>query len=237
MQKERDELRAQAAAATTATTTGTDTASASGSGGGGGRLGDEAGALVKSLRSQLGVLQAEVARLRTAQKAEMSDAARAIVEDSTRSADEKVAALLQELANSKANETALMEDVEETGQALDDMQEQNARLLRDLKSKEARDLRNLEERLKSSQLCKALTEEKAALERRAEAERSKRRAEEESFRTVREMEARVRRQLEDAARRMHDAERQCEQTRAAAGKHELEASQAAAQLAQVCVPA
>ncbi|EGD77218.1 hypothetical protein PTSG_08310 [Salpingoeca rosetta] len=166
------------------------------------------------------------------QSSDVPDAIKTLVADESKSAQEKIDVLMKELASSKANENALMEEVEVTGQSFDDIQEQNGRLIKQLKEKEARDLRHLEERLRSSRVCATLTEEKQALERKMDADRALRKAEEEHVRRVRDGDRKARADLEDVTRRFVELERQHEHTRAALAKHEQEAAAAHAQMAQ-----
>lgn len=78
-----------------------------------------------------------------------------------------------------------------------------------------------------------LQEEKQALEKKMDAERALRKAEEDAFRRLRESERKLRADFEEATRRLFETERQQEQQRVAAVKHEQEAAASHAQLSQV----
>ncbi|XP_005102459.1 E3 ubiquitin-protein ligase Bre1 [Aplysia californica] len=71
--------------------------------------------------------------------------------------------LQKNLANQKQREEALLNDLDVTGQAFEDMQEQNTRLLQQLREKDDANFKLMSERIKSNQIQKLLREEKDVL--------------------------------------------------------------------------
>ncbi|XP_077557201.1 E3 ubiquitin-protein ligase Bre1 isoform X1 [Haemaphysalis longicornis] len=67
----------------------------------------------------------------------------------------------------RAQEEALLSEMEVTGQAFEDMQEQNLRLLQQLREKDDANFKLMSERIKSTQVHKLLQEEKTALSEQA----------------------------------------------------------------------
>uniref|UniRef100_A0A2R5LCT0 E3 ubiquitin protein ligase n=1 Tax=Ornithodoros turicata TaxID=34597 RepID=A0A2R5LCT0_9ACAR len=80
-----------------------------------------------------------------------------------RSLEETVAALHKNLAAQKQEEEALLNEMEVTGQAFEDMQEQNLRLIQQLREKDDANFKLMSERIKSNQIHKMLQEEKGTL--------------------------------------------------------------------------
>lgn len=72
--------------------------------------------------------------------------------------------LQKQLDKMKSEEEALMQDLDVTGQAYEDMQEQNHRLLQQLEEKDEANLKLMSEHLKTNAFQKHLNEEKAQLE-------------------------------------------------------------------------
>lgn len=77
---------------------------------------------------------------------------------------EVVHQLQKQLDKMKSEEEALMQDLDVTGQAYEDMQEQNHRLLQQLEEKDEANLKLMSEHLKTNAFQKHLNEEKAQLE-------------------------------------------------------------------------
>eukprot|EP00055_Hartaetosiga_balthica_P009026 m.35016 g.35016 ORF g.35016 m.35016 type:complete len:699 (-) comp6576_c0_seq1:14-2110(-) len=132
---------------------------------------------------------------------------------SSQNAEEVITNLLKELSELQENEAALMSDIDATGQSFDDLQDQNERLLRDLKEKEARDLRNLEERVKASQICQNLTEEKRLMHREMEAKFKMRPSEQQHYNLLISNEAKVYSQLEETTKSLKKLETEHETER------------------------
>ncbi|KAH9384674.1 hypothetical protein HPB48_026685 [Haemaphysalis longicornis] len=84
-----------------------------------------------------------------------------------RSLEDTVANLHKSLAAQKQEEEALLSEMEVTGQAFEDMQEQNLRLLQQLREKDDANFKLMSERIKSTQVHKLLQEEKTALSEQA----------------------------------------------------------------------
>ncbi|KAK7088171.1 E3 ubiquitin-protein ligase Bre1-like isoform X2 [Littorina saxatilis] len=78
--------------------------------------------------------------------------------------EETIAELQKSLASQKQREEALLNDLEVTGQAFEDMQEQNLRLLQQLREKDDANFKLMSERIKSNQIQKLLKEEKDVLD-------------------------------------------------------------------------
>lgn len=85
-----------------------------------------------------------------------------------RSLEETVNNLHKSLAAQKQEEEALLSEMEVTGQAFEDMQEQNLRLLQQLREKDDANFKLMSERIKSTQVHKLLQEEKSALGEQAQ---------------------------------------------------------------------
>ena len=83
------------------------------------------------------------------------DAARRIkqLEDQTET-------LRKQVANQKQEEETLLSDMEVTGQAFEDMQEQNGRLVQQLREKDDANFKLMSERIKSNQIARLAREEK-----------------------------------------------------------------------------
>lgn len=61
-------------------------------------------------------------------------------------------------------EEALLNEMEVTGQAFEDMQEQNSRLIQQLREKDDANFKLMSDRIKANQMHKLLREEKQVLE-------------------------------------------------------------------------
>merc|ERR1712038_1278100 len=84
-------------------------------------------------------------------------------EDATRrikQLEEQCASLNKQLANHKQEEETLLSDMEVTGQAFEDMQEQNSRLIQQLREKDDANFKLMSERIKSNQIARLAREEK-----------------------------------------------------------------------------
>merc|ERR1719430_884865 len=84
-------------------------------------------------------------------------------EDATRrikQLEDQVEGLRKQVANNKQEEETLIIDMEVTGQALEDMQEQNSRLIQQLREKDDANFKLMSERIKSNQIARLAREEK-----------------------------------------------------------------------------
>uniref|UniRef100_A0A3B3CA62 E3 ubiquitin protein ligase n=1 Tax=Oryzias melastigma TaxID=30732 RepID=A0A3B3CA62_ORYME len=97
-------------------------------------------------------------RMRESKKLADEDALRKI-----RVAEETIEHLQKKLAATKQEEEALLSEMDVTGQAFEDMQEQNSRLLQQLREKDDANFKLMSERIKSNQIYKLLKEEKEEL--------------------------------------------------------------------------
>ncbi|XP_058803986.1 E3 ubiquitin-protein ligase Bre1 isoform X3 [Phymastichus coffea] len=77
--------------------------------------------------------------------------------------EEQAYSLQRQVATQKQEEEALLNEMEVTGQAFEDMQEQNSRLIQQLREKDDANFKLMTERIKSNQLHKLAREEKDVL--------------------------------------------------------------------------
>ncbi|XP_041846957.1 E3 ubiquitin-protein ligase BRE1A isoform X1 [Melanotaenia boesemani] len=80
-----------------------------------------------------------------------------------RSVEEQIDILNKKLSIAKQEEEALLSEMDVTGQAFEDMQEQNIRLMQQLREKDDANFKLMSERIKSNQIHKLLKEEKEEL--------------------------------------------------------------------------
>nr|XP_023680744.1 E3 ubiquitin-protein ligase BRE1B-like isoform X1 [Paramormyrops kingsleyae]XP_023680745.1 E3 ubiquitin-protein ligase BRE1B-like isoform X1 [Paramormyrops kingsleyae]XP_023680746.1 E3 ubiquitin-protein ligase BRE1B-like isoform X1 [Paramormyrops kingsleyae]XP_023680747.1 E3 ubiquitin-protein ligase BRE1B-like isoform X1 [Paramormyrops kingsleyae]XP_023680749.1 E3 ubiquitin-protein ligase BRE1B-like isoform X1 [Paramormyrops kingsleyae]XP_023680750.1 E3 ubiquitin-protein ligase BRE1B-like i len=80
-----------------------------------------------------------------------------------RVAEETIEHLQKKLIATKQEEEALLSEMDVTGQAFEDMQEQNSRLMQQLREKDDANFKLMSERIKSNQIYKLLREEKEEL--------------------------------------------------------------------------
>uniref|UniRef100_H3D9P3 E3 ubiquitin protein ligase n=1 Tax=Tetraodon nigroviridis TaxID=99883 RepID=H3D9P3_TETNG len=80
-----------------------------------------------------------------------------------RSVEEQIDMLNKKLSIAKQEEDALLSEMDVTGQAFEDMQEQNIRLMQQLREKDDANFKLMSERIKSNQIHKLLKEEKEEL--------------------------------------------------------------------------
>uniref|UniRef100_UPI00398E75C9 E3 ubiquitin-protein ligase BRE1A-like isoform X2 n=1 Tax=Pristiophorus japonicus TaxID=55135 RepID=UPI00398E75C9 len=76
---------------------------------------------------------------------------------------EQMEHMLKKVAMAKQEEEALLSEMDVTGQAFEDMQEQNIRLMQQLREKDDANFKLMSERIKSNQIHKLLKEEKEEL--------------------------------------------------------------------------
>ena len=74
-----------------------------------------------------------------------------------------IAQLQKSVASSKQDEEALLSEMEVTGQAFEDMQEQNNRLMAQLREKDDANFKLMSDRIKATQIQKMLKDEHALL--------------------------------------------------------------------------
>lgn len=105
-------------------------------------------------------------QLKKFQESERRDRRKLADEDAMRriaKLEELVKELQKNLAAQKQEEEALLNEMEVTGQAFEDMQEQNLRLIQQLREKDDANFKLMSERIKSNQIHKLLKEEKEML--------------------------------------------------------------------------
>uniref|UniRef100_A0A3P9HJH0 E3 ubiquitin protein ligase n=1 Tax=Oryzias latipes TaxID=8090 RepID=A0A3P9HJH0_ORYLA len=112
----------------------------------------------KEQRDKVQLMAAEHFRMKESKKLADEDALRKI-----RVAEETIEHLQKKLAATKQEEEALLSEMDVTGQAFEDMQEQNSRLLQQLREKDDANFKLMSERIKSNQIYKLLKEEKEEL--------------------------------------------------------------------------
>ncbi|MFH4974275.1 hypothetical protein AB6A40_000984 [Gnathostoma spinigerum] len=81
-----------------------------------------------------------------------------------RALEEQVERLRKEANSARKEEEGLMNEMETTGQAFEEMQEQNTKLLQQLKEKDDANLKLMAERIRANQLQKKMTEDKEKME-------------------------------------------------------------------------
>jgi E3 ubiquitin-protein ligase BRE1 len=111
---------------------------------------------IEELRKQLNKMQ----------ETERRDRRKLVDEDVVRKLnkyEEMVQQMQKSLAVQKQEEEALLNEMEVTGQAFEDMQEQNLRLIQQLREKDDANFKLMSERIKSNQIHKLLKEEKEML--------------------------------------------------------------------------
>jgi E3 ubiquitin-protein ligase BRE1 len=105
-------------------------------------------------------------QLKKFQDRERSDRRRLADEDAMRKIlkyEETMQQLQKNLSAQKQEEETLLNEMEVTGQAFEDMQEQNLRLIQQLREKDDANFKLMSERIKSNQIHKLLKEEKEML--------------------------------------------------------------------------
>ncbi|XP_057295387.1 E3 ubiquitin-protein ligase BRE1A-like [Hydractinia symbiolongicarpus] len=101
---------------------------------------------------------------------------------------QKIEELQKTISNTKQEGDALLGEMELTGQAFEEMQEQNIRLMQQLREKDDTNLKLMSERIKSNQIQKLLREEKEVLTDKCNAMNSRHTAIEEVVKRLEERE-------------------------------------------------
>ncbi|XP_055782614.1 E3 ubiquitin-protein ligase BRE1A-like isoform X3 [Salvelinus fontinalis] len=105
-------------------------------------------------------------RLRDLEERERREGKKMADEEALRkicSVEEQINILNKKLSLAKQEEDALLSEMDVTGQAFEDMQEQNIRLMQQLREKDDANFKLMSERIKSNQIHKLLKEEKEEL--------------------------------------------------------------------------
>ena len=95
----------------------------------------------------------ELKRVREAKKEEKKRLADEDAQRRMKLLEEQCSALQKQVANHKQEEEALLSEMEVTGQAFEDMQDQNSKLLQQLSEKDDANFKLMSERIKSNQVC------------------------------------------------------------------------------------
>merc|ERR1712029_109509 len=117
----------------------------------------------KKVRGELEDARQQMKRMSETKKEEKKKLAD---EDATRrikQLEDQVETLRKQVANHKQEEETLLSDMEVTGQAFEDMQEQNSRLMQQLREKDDANFKLMSERIKSNQIARLAREEKEML--------------------------------------------------------------------------
>lgn len=77
--------------------------------------------------------------------------------------EELISQLQKKITNKMSEEEALLNEMEVTGQAFEDMQDQNIRLMQQLREKDDANFKLISERIQTNQITKLLKEEKEQL--------------------------------------------------------------------------
>ncbi|XP_048252241.1 E3 ubiquitin-protein ligase Bre1-like [Haliotis rufescens] len=117
----------------------------------------------KKSRQEMEEIRAQIKKMQEAEKKERRKLAEEDAIRKIRKNEETILELQKNLASQKQREEALLNDLEVTGQAFEDMQEQNTRLLQQLREKDDANFKLMSERIKSNQIQKLLREEKDIL--------------------------------------------------------------------------
>ncbi|XP_071848994.1 E3 ubiquitin-protein ligase BRE1B-like [Apostichopus japonicus] len=119
--------------------------------------------MIASEKRIKGELEEAQQRLKYLEDKDRRDSRRLSDDDAVRkirALEEAVLQLQKKLGEKKQEEEALLAEMEVTGQAFEDMQEQNTRLLQQLREKDEANFKLMAERIKSNQIHKLLQEEK-----------------------------------------------------------------------------
>lgn len=117
----------------------------------------------KKFRQEIDELKAQIKRMQENERKEKRKLAEEDAIKKINKMEEKISELSKNLATQKQREEALLSEMEVTGQAFEDMQEQNMRLLQQLKEKDDANFKLMSERIKANQIQKLLREEKEVL--------------------------------------------------------------------------
>ncbi|KAL8597186.1 hypothetical protein ACOMHN_022233 [Nucella lapillus] len=118
----------------------------------------------KKARQELEELRQQVKKMQEAERRDRRKLAEDEALRKIKKMEDTITELQKNLASQKQREEALLNDLEVTGQAFEDMQEQNMRLLQQLREKDDANFKLMSERIKSNQIQKLLKEEKEVLE-------------------------------------------------------------------------
>lgn len=117
----------------------------------------------KEVKAELDDSRNELKRVREAKKEEKKRLADEDAQRRIRQLEETCSTLQKQVANHKQEEEALLSEMEVTGQAFEDMQEQNSGLIQQLREKDDANFKLMSERIKSNQIQRLAREERDML--------------------------------------------------------------------------
>ncbi|XP_069135020.1 E3 ubiquitin-protein ligase Bre1-like [Argopecten irradians] len=117
----------------------------------------------KKARQEIEELKTHIKKMQETERKERRKLAEDDAIRKIKKMEETISELQKNLTSQKQKEEALLDEMEVTGQAFEDMQEQNTRLLQQLKEKDDANFKLMSERIKSNQIQKLLREEKEVL--------------------------------------------------------------------------
>merc|ERR1711962_3715 len=117
----------------------------------------------KEVKAELDDSRNELKRVREAKKEEKKRLADEDAQRRIRQLEETCSTLQKQVANHKQEEEALLSEMEVTGQAFEDMQEQNSGLVQQLREKDDANFKLMSERIKSNQIQRLAREERDML--------------------------------------------------------------------------
>ncbi|XP_008209347.1 E3 ubiquitin-protein ligase Bre1 isoform X2 [Nasonia vitripennis] len=123
----------------------------------------------RKTRAELEELRQQIKKIQESKREERKKLADEDAQNKIKKLEEQAYSLQRQVATQKQNcawlqeEEALLNEMEVTGQAFEDMQEQNSRLIQQLREKDDANFKLMTERIKSNQLHKLAREEKDVL--------------------------------------------------------------------------
>ncbi|XP_054724010.1 E3 ubiquitin-protein ligase BRE1A-like isoform X2 [Uloborus diversus] len=117
----------------------------------------------KKARSEVEELRSQIKRNLDNERKERRKLADEEALKKIKSLEDQLQALQKSLTTQKQEEETLLNEMDITGQAFEDMQEQNLRLIQQLREKDDANFKLMSERIKSNQIHKLLREEKTVL--------------------------------------------------------------------------
>ena len=117
----------------------------------------------KKVKSELDDSRNELKRVREAKKEEKKRLADEDAQRRIKHLEDTCSTLQKQVANHKQEEEALLSEMEVTGQAFEEMQEQNSRLIQQLREKDDANFKLMSERIKSNQIQRLAREERDML--------------------------------------------------------------------------
>ena len=118
----------------------------------------------KKARQEVEELKSQVKKLQESKREERKKLADEEAIRKIKQLDDSVHTLQRQVAGQKQEEETLLNEMEVTGQAFEDMQEQNIRLIQQLREKDDANFKLMSERIKSNQINKLANEERDNLQ-------------------------------------------------------------------------